>query len=140
MSQQRLPYVCATGKYLQPTARLQRRASSWAATTSLTPRIWTRRPPLRRASRVRATVAWRFGRYTHRWAELKCIVNGMRATAVDITVDEIFRREAGRVLATLIRLLGDFDLAEEAQQEAFAAAVEQWPAQGVPSNPRAWLV
>jgi RNA polymerase sigma-70 factor (ECF subfamily) len=64
----------------------------------------------------------------------------MRATAVDITVDEIFRREAGRVLATLIRLLGDFDLAEEAQQEAFAAAVEQWPAQGVPSNPRAWLV
>jgi RNA polymerase sigma-70 factor, ECF subfamily len=64
----------------------------------------------------------------------------MPATAVDITVDEIFRREAGRVLATLIRLLGDFDLAEEAQQEAFAAAVEQWPARGVPSNPRAWLV
>jgi RNA polymerase sigma-70 factor, ECF subfamily len=64
----------------------------------------------------------------------------MHATAVDVTVDEIFRREAGRVLATLIRLLGDFDLAEEAQQEAFAAAIEQWPVQGVPSNPRAWLV
>jgi RNA polymerase sigma-70 factor (ECF subfamily) len=55
-------------------------------------------------------------------------------------IEEIFRREAGRVLATLIRLLGDFDLAEEARQEAFAAAIEQWPAQGVPLNPRAWLI
>jgi RNA polymerase sigma-70 factor (ECF subfamily) len=55
-------------------------------------------------------------------------------------VEEIFRREAGRVLATLIRLLGDFDLAEEAQQEAFAAALEQWPLHGVPANPRAWLI
>jgi RNA polymerase sigma-70 factor, ECF subfamily len=55
-------------------------------------------------------------------------------------IGEIFRREAGRVLATLIRLLGDFDLAEEARQEAFAAALEQWPAQGTPANPRAWLI
>ena len=55
-------------------------------------------------------------------------------------IEEIFRREAGRVLATLIRLLGDFDLAEEAQQEAFAAALEQWPAHGMPANPRAWLI
>ncbi len=55
-------------------------------------------------------------------------------------IEEIFRREAGRVLATLIRLLGDFDLAEEARQEAFAAAIEQWPAQGTPANPRAWLI
>ena len=44
------------------------------------------------------------------------------------------------MLATLIRLLGDFDLAEEALHEAFAAAVEQWPRDGVPENPRAWLV
>jgi RNA polymerase sigma-70 factor, ECF subfamily len=55
-------------------------------------------------------------------------------------IEEIFRREAGRVLATLIRLLGDFDLAEEAQQEAFATAVEQWPLHGAPANPRAWLI
>ncbi len=55
-------------------------------------------------------------------------------------VDEVFRREAGRVLATLIRLLGDFDLAEEARQDAFAAALEQWPVQGIPVNPRAWLI
>ncbi|HWC74809.1 MAG TPA: sigma factor, partial [Gemmatimonadales bacterium] len=44
------------------------------------------------------------------------------------------------MLATLIRLLGDFDLAEEALQEAFAAAVERWPAEGVPANPRSWLI
>jgi RNA polymerase sigma-70 factor (ECF subfamily) len=55
-------------------------------------------------------------------------------------MDEIFRREAGRVLATLIRLLGDFDRAEEARQDAFAAAIEQWPSAGIPANPRAWLV
>jgi len=56
------------------------------------------------------------------------------------TVEAIYRSESGRVLATLIRLLGDFDLAEEALQEAFAAAVERWPVEGVPANPRAWLV
>ncbi|MDN5869578.1 MAG: RNA polymerase sigma factor [Nitrococcus sp.] len=55
-------------------------------------------------------------------------------------VDATYRAESRRVLATLIRLLGDFDLAEEALHEAFAAAVEQWPRQGVPESPRAWLV
>ena len=55
-------------------------------------------------------------------------------------VDEVYRSESRRVLATLIRLLGDFDLAEEAMQEAFASAVMQWPRDGVPANPRAWLV
>jgi RNA polymerase sigma-70 factor, ECF subfamily len=52
----------------------------------------------------------------------------------------VFREESGRILATLIRLLGDFDLAEEVMQEAFAAALERWPAYGAPANPRAWLV
>jgi RNA polymerase sigma-70 factor (ECF subfamily) len=55
-------------------------------------------------------------------------------------IDPVFRNEAGRVLATLIRLVGDFELAEEGLQEAFAAAVEQWPSSGIPANPRAWLV
>ncbi|HKF73103.1 MAG TPA: RNA polymerase sigma factor [Stellaceae bacterium] len=55
-------------------------------------------------------------------------------------IEPVFRNEAGRVLATLIRLVGDFDLAEEGLQDAFAAAVEQWPAEGIPGNPRAWLV
>jgi RNA polymerase sigma-70 factor (ECF subfamily) len=56
------------------------------------------------------------------------------------SVEAVYRAESRRVLATLIRLLGDFDLAEEALQDAFAAAVEQWPRDGVPANPRAWLV
>jgi RNA polymerase sigma-70 factor, ECF subfamily len=59
---------------------------------------------------------------------------------VPASIEELFRLESRRVLATLIRLLGDFDLAEEALQEAFAAAVERWPTDGVPKNPRAWLV
>ena len=53
---------------------------------------------------------------------------------------EVYGAESRRVLATLIRLLGDFDLAEEALHEAFAAAIEQWPRDGMPANPRAWLV
>jgi RNA polymerase sigma-70 factor, ECF subfamily len=56
------------------------------------------------------------------------------------TVAGIYRQESRRVFATLIRLLGDFDLAEEALHEAFRAALEQWPREGVPANPRAWLV
>jgi RNA polymerase sigma-70 factor (ECF subfamily) len=56
------------------------------------------------------------------------------------TVETVYRVESRRVLATLIRLLGDFDLAEEALHEAFAAAMERWPRDGVPANPRAWLV
>jgi RNA polymerase sigma-70 factor (ECF subfamily) len=56
------------------------------------------------------------------------------------TIDAIYVAESRRVLATLIRLLGDFDLAEEAMHEAFRAALEQWPRDGVPANPRAWLV
>src|SRR5207342_3040069 len=55
-------------------------------------------------------------------------------------VDAIYRAESRRVLATLIRQLGDFDIAEEAVHEAFIAAVEHWPTAGVPDNPRAWLV
>ncbi|MCK1335021.1 RNA polymerase sigma factor [Bradyrhizobium sp. 38] len=55
-------------------------------------------------------------------------------------IDKIFRDEAGRALATLIRLVGDFDLAEDALQDAFAVALEHWPAGEFPDNPRAWLV
>ena len=56
------------------------------------------------------------------------------------TLDRIYASESRRILATLIRLLGDFDLAEDALQDAFAAATEKWPREGVPANPRAWLV
>src|ERR1700733_7947052 len=55
-------------------------------------------------------------------------------------IESLFRNEGGRVLATLIRLIGDFELAEDAMQDAFAAALIQWPSEGTPANPRAWLV
>ena len=61
-------------------------------------------------------------------------------THVRDRVDALYRTESRRVLATLIRLLDDFDLAEEALHDAFAAAVEQWETDGIPANPRAWLV
>ena len=67
-------------------------------------------------------------------------MNKDSAERVRESADAIYRAESRRVFATLIRLLGDFDLAEEALQDAFAAAVERWPAEGMPSNPRAWLV
>ena len=64
----------------------------------------------------------------------------MPAEAIQDTVSAIYEAESRRVLATLIRLLGDFDAAEEALHDAFRAALEQWPRDGVPANPRAWLV
>src|SRR4051794_2232937 len=63
-----------------------------------------------------------------------------RIERVGDIVDAVYRSDSRRVLATLIRLLGDFDRAEEAMHDAFAAAVEQWPQNGVPANPRAWLI
>jgi RNA polymerase sigma-70 factor (ECF subfamily) len=55
------------------------------------------------------------------------------------TVDRLFREESGRAVATLIRVLGDFDLAEEAVQDAFLIALERWPRLGIPANPGAWI-
>jgi RNA polymerase sigma-70 factor (ECF subfamily) len=60
--------------------------------------------------------------------------------AVREAVDALYRSESRRIFATLVRLLGDFDLAEEALHDGFRAALEQWPASGIPANPRAWLV
>ena len=67
-------------------------------------------------------------------------MNQPPATARSDIMDTLYRRESRAVLATLIRLLGDFDRAEEALHEAFRAALEHWPREGVPQNPRAWLV
>src|SRR3984957_9356716 len=55
-------------------------------------------------------------------------------------VDSVYRSESRRIFAPLIRLLGDFELAEDSLHDAFSAALEQWPKEGVPANPRAWLV
>ena len=65
---------------------------------------------------------------------------GVVAEQARNTVDAVYRSDSRRVLATLIRLLGDFDVAEEALHDAFNTALEQWPRDGVPANPRAWLV
>ena len=62
------------------------------------------------------------------------------AEEIRARIDSIYRAESGRILATLIRLLGDFELAEDAMQDAFAAALDRWGREGVPENPRAWLV
>src|SRR5262245_9357938 len=64
----------------------------------------------------------------------------MVSEATRARIDEVYRQESRRAFATLVRLLRDFDLAEESRHEAFVAAVEQWPQAGVPDNPRAWLV
>lgn len=68
------------------------------------------------------------------------MTTGSDDTPIRARLDEVYRVESRRVLATLIRLLGDFELAEEALHDAFASAMESWPRDGVPANPRAWLV
>ncbi len=62
------------------------------------------------------------------------------ASAIPAQIERIYREESGRILASLIRLLGDFDAAEDARQDAFRAALDRWPADGIPANPRAWLI
>ena len=66
--------------------------------------------------------------------------NGLPALDPKLAVEHVFRAEHGKVIAALIRALGDFDLAEEALQEALTAALERWPRDGIPPNPAAWLV
>jgi RNA polymerase sigma-70 factor, ECF subfamily len=71
----------------------------------------------------------------------KVVIMSERSTEqIRELLDSLYRVESGRILATLIRLLGDFDLAEEAMHEAFAAALSLWPTSGVPGNPRPWLI
>src|SRR5512133_2841596 len=71
----------------------------------------------------------------------KVVVMSERSTEqIRELLDSLYRADSGRILATLIRLLGDFDLAEEAMHEAFAAALGLWPTSGVPGNPRPWLI
>src|SRR5437879_4160040 len=87
-------------------------------------------------------------RYCPRFAKLilRCwfatvVVMSDRSTEqIRELLDSLYRVDSGRILATLIRLLGDFDLAEEAMHEAFATALSAWPSSGVPNNPRPWLI
>src|SRR3569833_2216090 len=100
------------------------------------PRISTRRRGSRRAFRAPRSGRSRSGRSS------RCSRKTCSGSAVPdhIALEAVFRGEADRVLATLIRLGGDFELAEEGLQDAFSAALERWPRSGLPSNPRAWLV
>src|ERR1700740_3472953 len=68
------------------------------------------------------------------------VIPGPSPAQIRELLDSLYRVDSGRILATLIRLLGDFDLAEEAMHEAFSAALETWPKAGVPGNPRPWLI
>src|SRR3954466_10531711 len=101
---------------------MRRRRSRWAASGSSRPPTST--PPSTGPPRLPppAKARWRSDR---------------RKMPDDLA--EIFRREAGRCTATLIRILGDLDLAEDAVAEAFAVAAEQWPVKGVPPNPGGWI-
>src|SRR5688500_8921938 len=78
----------------------------------------------------------------HRQVADTCQIDEEASGMTDIreTIDAIYRVHSRHVFATLIRLLGDFDVAEEALHAAFKAALEQWPRDGIPTNPRAWLV
>ena len=62
------------------------------------------------------------------------------AMTADAAVAALYRSDSGRIVATLIRLVGDFDIAEEAAQQAFEAAIDQWRTAGVPEFPRAWII
>lgn len=79
---------------------------------------------------------WRFA-LSRTWATSK--VQKVTDNSARTRIEDVYRVESRRVLATLIRLLGDFELAEEGLHEAFTAALEQWPREGIPNNPRAWL-
>jgi RNA polymerase sigma-70 factor, ECF subfamily len=75
-----------------------------------------------------------------RWLAKVVVMSERSTEQIRELLDSLYRVDSGRILATLIRLLGDFDLAEEAMHEAFAAALSLWPSSGVPGNPRPWLI
>src|SRR5213596_1247083 len=86
-----------------------------------------------------ASISESNGRGLNRHPAKRYLTWSMRPDA-NAAVDAVYRSDWGRIIATLIRLAGDFDVAEEAAQEAFAAAVDQWRASGVPDFPRAWII
>ena len=94
---------------------------------------------LAKAARARTGARSRSARSTASRAADGGIGAPLTSHATHEVVDRLFREESGRAVATLIRVLGDFDLAEEAVQDAFAKALETWPARGVPDNPAAWI-
>ena len=100
--------------------------------TSTGPSRWLPRSPTPAAAPSRSARSWIF--------RAKSPVPHLPTCPRREPFDDLFRRETGQVLATLIRVLGDFDLAEDALQEAMIAALQSWPASGVPDRPGAWLL
>src|SRR5580693_9205456 len=102
-----------------------------------------RRSSSHRTFQLSASELWRYGP-SRNWRTASCVDKlWLRVVAEppqDGKIEAVYRIESRGVFATLVRLLGDFDPAEEALQDAFLAAVEQWPRDGVPANPRAWLI
>src|SRR4051812_42735971 len=86
------------------------------------------------------SIVWRTGARQPASCKNDPMANPAGPADVAAAVDRLYREESRRILATLIRQLGDFDIAEEAMHEAFVAAVEQWPREGMPEHPRAWLI
>src|SRR5207302_8266019 len=100
----------------------------WADTRwSMSP-TWMKRSASRRPGR------WATSRSAQRWSD------SATSTITQDAVAAVFREEAGRLTAALVRSLGDFDLAEECVQDALVAALEHWPREGVPASPGAWLM
>jgi len=83
---------------------------------------------------------WMGNKTINKSTEAKTPISKNSSDRVRERLDVLYRTESRRIFATLIRLLGDFDLAEEAVHDAFRAALEQWPRDGEPANPRAWLI
>ena len=128
-----------TARRSPPTGRSRRRASSSAGSTWSRRRTSTRRSSSPRGSPPRAPARSRCGRSCRRPARVDCVHHGppggLHCRAGPWTSRPLYREERPRALATLIRLLGDFDLAEEMLQEAFAAALVQWPRDGAAAKP-----
>src|ERR1700719_1518963 len=97
--------------------------------------IQTRRKPITRPSSAPSSPG-----DSQRSTVFSVVMTEDSAEQVREKVDAVYRSESRRIFATLIRLLGDLELAEDALHDAFSAALEQWPKEGVPANPRAWLV
>src|SRR5438309_7045557 len=119
-----------------PMVHSPKRRNSWEATTSwivkTSTKRWNGQPKFQLPVRAES-VASRFAPFM-RSATLRFSMDDLRAI-----IESIFRAESGRIIAGLIRVAHSFDLAEEAMQDAFTAAISAWPSKGVPENPAAWI-
>src|SRR5512134_164853 len=111
-----------------------KRTSNWVDSSCLNARTSTRHFAGRRRFRMQSMARWRCARCGQRYDDLE---NGM---TTESQIEKTFREEHGRVLAALISQFEDFDLAEDALQDALVNALERWQGDGIPENPGAWLL